>query len=65
MTASGYPAFNCDQLDGFGYWITSSARSSSDCGTVRPSAFAVFMLMTSNNLLRCSIGITFEAPKPK
>jgi len=22
----------------FGYWITSSARSSSDCGMVRPSA---------------------------
>jgi hypothetical protein len=26
------------------YSITSSARASSDCGTVRPSALAVFML---------------------
>jgi hypothetical protein len=32
---------------------------------VRPSAFAVFMLMTCSNLLRGSIGITFEAHQPK
>src|SRR5438132_793099 len=29
------------------HWITSSARSSSDCGTARPSAFAVLRLITS------------------
>jgi hypothetical protein len=29
--------------------ITSSARASTDCGTVRPSALAVVELMTSSN----------------
>ena len=29
------------------YWITSSARSSSDCGIVMPRALAVFRLITS------------------
>src|SRR5438132_6333333 len=38
------------------HWITSSARSSSDCGTARPSAFAVLRLITSSNLVGCSIG---------
>src|SRR5437667_8157516 len=38
------------------HWITSSARSSSDCGIVMPSAFAVFRLMTSSNLVGCSTG---------
>jgi len=36
----------------FGYWITLSARSSSDCGIPRPSAFAAFRLITSSNLAR-------------
>ena len=36
--------------------MTRSARSSSDCETARPSAFAVFMLTTSSNLLGCSTG---------
>ncbi len=34
---------------------TSSARKSSDCGSVRPSAFAVFRLITSSSLSGCSI----------
>src|SRR5262249_23182247 len=38
------------------YWITSSARSSSDGGIVRPSALAVLRLMTSSNLVGCSTG---------
>ena len=38
------------------YWITWSARSRSDGGIVRPSAFAVFMLITSSNFVGCSIG---------
>ena len=38
------------------YSITSSARASSVAGTVSPSAFAVFRLMTSSNLVGCSIG---------
>jgi hypothetical protein len=33
------------------YSITSSARARSDGGTVRPSAFAVLMLITSSNLV--------------
>ncbi len=37
------------------YWITSSARSNSSFGIVSPSAFAVLRLMTSSNLVGCSI----------
>jgi hypothetical protein len=33
--------------------ITSSARASSEGGTVSPSAFAVLRLMTSSNLVLC------------
>src|SRR5262245_24408615 len=38
------------------YWMTSSARASSDGGMVRPSALAVLRLMTSSNLVGCSTG---------
>src|SRR5262249_18755917 len=38
------------------HWITWSARSSSDCGIVRPSAFAVFRLITNSNFVGCSTG---------
>ena len=38
------------------YSITSSALASSDGGTVRPSALAVFMLITNSNLVGCSTG---------
>ncbi|MET4214744.1 hypothetical protein ABIB95_009604 [Bradyrhizobium sp. LA2.1] len=38
------------------YSITSSARTSNEAGTVRPSALAVFMLMMSSNLVGLSIG---------
>ena len=38
------------------YCMTSSARSSTDCGMVRPRAFAVFMLITSSNLVGRSTG---------
>ena len=38
------------------YWITWSARPSSDGGIVRPSAIAVFILMTSSNLVSCCTG---------
>src|SRR6266542_414264 len=38
------------------YSITSSAVASSDGGTVRPSAFAAFRLMTSSNLVDCTTG---------
>src|SRR5512138_230868 len=43
-------------LDPVGYWITSSACASTDCGIVRPSVFAVFRLITSSNLVGCSTG---------
>jgi hypothetical protein len=36
--------------------ITSSARCRSDGGIVRPRAFAVLRLMTSSNLVGCSMG---------
>lgn len=35
---------------------TSSARASTDCGIVTPSAFAVLRLMSSSNLVGCSTG---------
>src|SRR5499433_1632486 len=38
------------------YSITSSARASSVGGTVRPSARAVFILMTSSKSVGCSTG---------
>src|SRR5262245_61084131 len=36
--------------------ITSSARASSEGGTVRPSALATLTLTTSSNLVDCSTG---------
>src|SRR5262249_56164388 len=39
-----------------GYSMTCSARSRSDCGMVRPRAFAVLRLITSSNFVGCSTG---------
>ena len=36
--------------------MTWSARSSSDCGIVSPSAFAVLRLMSNSNFVGCSTG---------
>ena len=38
------------------YWITSSARDKSDGEIVRPRALAVLRLITSSNLVGCSMG---------
>ena len=38
------------------YWMTSSARRSNDCGTVRPRAFAVLRFITSSSVVGCSMG---------
>src|SRR5262249_43160088 len=38
------------------YWITSSARSSSEGATVRPSAFAVLRLTMNSNFVGRSMG---------
>ena len=38
------------------YWITSSARTSSDCGIIKPSALAVLRLIPNSNCVGCSIG---------
>src|SRR4051812_28532157 len=38
--------------------MTSSARASSDCGSVRPSSFAVLRLRTTENLVERSIGMS-------
>ena len=40
------------------YSITSSARASSVGGTSRPSALAVFRLITNSNLVGCSTGMS-------
>jgi hypothetical protein len=39
-----------------GYSITSSALLVSDAGTVNPSAFAAFILMTNSSLVDCWTG---------
>src|SRR4029450_4052369 len=39
-----------------GHSMTWSARSRSGCGIVSPSALAVLRLITSSNLVGCSIG---------
>ncbi len=39
-----------------GYCMTSSARNSTDCGIVSPSALAVLRLTTSSNFAGCSTG---------
>src|SRR5262249_8396936 len=44
-----------DELAPF-HSITSSARASSVCGTVRPSALTAFWLTASSNLTGCSTG---------
>src|SRR5580765_3403389 len=38
------------------YWMTSSARNSTDGGIVRPRDFAAFRLITSSNFVGCSTG---------
>src|SRR5262249_37135235 len=45
-----------DELTASDHSITSSARASNGSGTVRPSAFAVFMLMASSTLVTCWTG---------
>src|SRR5215472_4482921 len=45
-----------DEVAAPNHSITSSARASSDGGTVMPSALAVLRLMTSSNLAGCSTG---------
>ena len=42
----------------FGHRITSSARCSSDCGIVIPSAIEVLRLIASSNVVGCSTGIS-------
>src|SRR6516165_3945570 len=45
-----------DELAAFDHSITSSARASSLSGTVRPSALAVFKLITSRSFVTCCTG---------
>ena len=47
-----------DHLIASDHWITSSARCRSDCGMLRPSAFAVLRLMIRSNLVGCSTGMS-------
>ncbi len=47
---------DADEHASIDHRITSSARSSSACGIVMPSALAVFRLITSSNLDACSTG---------
>src|SRR5215475_9029559 len=49
-------AKQCDERAAGAHSITSSARASSVAGTSRPSAFAVFWLITSSNLVGCPTG---------
>jgi hypothetical protein len=57
LTWAGLPPAGSHQLTaGALYSITSSARASSEGGTVRPSAFAVLRLITSSNLVGACTG---------
>ena len=50
---------SCEPASGLphnAYWITSSAKRSTDGGTVILSALAVLRLMTSSNVVSCSTG---------
>src|SRR5262249_53216914 len=47
-----------DEVPSPHYSITSSARASSEGGTVRPSALAVVRFTTKSNLVGCSTGIS-------
>ena len=52
MTAVNDGRRECRELPGaIHHWITSSACSSNACGMVRPTAFAVFMLIISSNFV--------------
>jgi hypothetical protein len=51
-----------DSRLGWPHSITKSARLSSVGGTVRPIDFAVFWLITSSNVVGCSIGIALGLP---
>ena len=44
------------QVGAHSYWITSSARASTEGGIVRPRALAVLRLITSSNLVGCCTG---------
>src|SRR6266508_1489826 len=46
----------CQERAPLHHWMSSSARSRSDCGIVRPSALAVLRLITSSKLVGCSTG---------
>ena len=50
------PADRASFAGAYPHSITSSARASSIGGTVRPSAFAVFRLIASSNLVGCITG---------
>src|SRR5262245_58877549 len=49
-------ADSCTAAKTWGYSITSSARANSVGEISRPSAFAVFRLMTNSNLVDCNTG---------
>ena len=46
----------CERPGMSDHLTTSSARSSNDCGIVRPSALAVLRLITRSNFVGCSTG---------
>ena len=46
--------------DAWGHWITSSARSSSEGGIVRPRALAVALLRISSKRVGSSTGSSLE-----
>jgi hypothetical protein len=47
------------------YWMTSSARASSDLGSAMPSAWADFMFTTISNRVGCSMGKSAALAPPR
>jgi len=47
-----------DERSAADHWIRWSARPSTECGILSPSAFAVLRLIANSNFVGCSIGIS-------
>jgi len=50
------PTKHADECAPLHHWMISSARCSSDCGIVSPSALAVLRLMTNSNFVGSCTG---------
>src|SRR5262249_60573927 len=50
------PTHHSDERSPVHHWMSSLARTRTDCGIVSPSVLAVLALTTNSNLVGCSTG---------